>query len=132
MRVPLPNTSRYNKFYLTFAQNGFSNWKKGWQRFQSHEDSSFHRAALATISSVDKCVNCASFCFKGKQKEMKDARKAFLAIVSSLHDLACPGLAVRGHDGAESNVRQLLELHAKDIPELQSWLCRYGKKCLSP
>lgn len=54
-------------------------------------------------------------------KEMKDATKALLVILSSSLYLACQGLAVHDHDDAVSNLRQLLELQANDNSELQSW-----------
>lgn len=44
-------------------------------------------------------------------------------MLSSLESLAWLGLAVHGRDDAESNLGQLLELHANDIPKFQSWLC---------
>lgn len=62
MSAPLPHTSRDKDACLAFVQNGFCNWKKALQRFQS---SNFHRAALAAKLSIDKGVNIASSCSKG-------------------------------------------------------------------
>lgn len=49
--LPVPNTSRDKDCYVTFVQNGFSNRKKGLQRFQSNEVSSFHRAKGLSVVS---------------------------------------------------------------------------------
>uniref|UniRef100_A0A147BCI9 Putative tick transposon n=1 Tax=Ixodes ricinus TaxID=34613 RepID=A0A147BCI9_IXORI len=58
-------------------------------------------------------------------------REALLAILSSLLYLSTQGLAIRGHEDTESNLRQLLELRANDIPSLQSWLQRTKYKWIS-
>lgn len=83
-----------------------------------------HHAALSKAASAKGGVNVASTYERGKQRDMKDARKARLAMLSLLQYLARQALAVRGHHDAEINLRLLLELRAKNIPELQSW---YGR-----
>ncbi|KAL2092995.1 hypothetical protein ACEWY4_010307 [Coilia grayii] len=62
---------------------------------------------------------------------MTEARTALLAILSSVQHLSCQGLAIRGKTDEESNLNQLLQLRARDIPELRSWLARTENKWLS-
>lgn len=54
-----------------------------------------------------------------------------LGILSSIQYLACQGLAIQGKTEEESNLTQLLNLRAQDIPELQSWLACKEIKWLS-
>ena len=131
MKLPLPNTSRDKDSHLAFVTNGFSNWKKALLRFKSHEGSNFHKEACRAVVAAKGGVNVVSACVKGKAKEMDDARQALLAILSSLLYLSTQGLAIRGHEDTESNLRQLLELRANDIPSLQSWLQRTKYKWIS-
>lgn len=121
-QMPLPSTSRDKDSQLCFVTKGFSNWKKALQRFQTHEASSYHKAASSALGAIKRGVNVVASCTQGMQKEMKDARKALLVIISSVQYLACQGLAIRGHDDAESNLRQLLELRSSDVPELKGRL----------
>ncbi|XP_064468707.1 zinc finger MYM-type protein 1-like [Ornithodoros turicata] len=129
--MSLPSTSRDRDSYLSFVTNGFSNWKKALHRFQTHEASSHHKAATNALAAVKGGLNVVVSCSRAKQKEMRDARKALLAILSSVKYLACQGLAIRGHDDADSNLKQLLELRSNDVPELKSWLQRTTYKWIS-
>lgn len=131
MKLPLPNTSQDKDSYLAFVKNGFSNWKKAIDRFKSHERSNFHKEACNAVVAAKGSANVAYACAKGKAKEMDDARQALLATLSSLLYLSTQGLAIRGHEDTESNLRQLLELRANDIPSLRSWLLRTKYKWIS-
>lgn len=96
-----------------------------------HEKSNVHRAAAGITSAANAGVNVANALSAAKQKQMAEARTALLSIFSSVQYLACQARALRGHVDTESNLRQLLNLRAQDIPELQSWLARNESKWLS-
>lgn len=63
MKMPLPKSSREKDSYQTFVVNGYSNWKKALQRFNSHERSEFHKSAVQMVTcatsemSVDHHLN---------------------------------------------------------------------------
>lgn len=65
-----------------------------------------HRAALSASTAVEEGVRSGSACERREPKEMKDAEKAFLLILSVLLYSVCQGLAVRGQDDAESSREQ--------------------------
>uniref|UniRef100_H3AME6 Uncharacterized protein n=1 Tax=Latimeria chalumnae TaxID=7897 RepID=H3AME6_LATCH len=121
MHVPLPNTSRDKDSYVAFIQHGFVNWK-ALERLNSHEESNLHSAASHALAAVEAGVNIVAACSQGKQKQMQEARRALLTVLSSLQYLACQGHAICGHVDEEANLNQLLTLCADDIPELKSWL----------
>ena len=131
MGAPLPSTTNDKESLRAFEQDGFSSWAKALERFQTHEKSKLHRAAVSTVAATNADVNVATSISAGKYKQMSDARTALLAILSSIQYLSCQGLAIRGSTDEESNFTQLLHLRAQDIPGLQSWLARKENKWLS-
>ena len=132
MHAPLPCTGGHDMdSYKAFVKDGFCSWSKAIERFRCHEKSNVHRAAAGITSAANAGVNVANALSAAKQKQMAEARTALLSIFSSVQYLACQGLALRGHVDTESNLRQLLNLRAQDIPELQSWLARNESKWLS-
>lgn len=53
---------------------------------------------------------------------------ARIALLATLFCLQCQGLAIWMKPDAQFNLIQLLNLYAKDIPEMQSWLiCKDSK-----
>lgn len=116
---------------MTLVKNEFSKWKEALERFQSLEALNLHRAALSAAAAVKGGVNVASACERAKQKEMKDARKAVLGMLSSLLYLTYQGLVVRGHNDTKNDLRQLLELRVNGIPELNPWPCPTKYKWVS-
>lgn len=114
-----------------FVSVGFSTWGKALQRFQSHEQSDFHKSCCAKKMAISKGVNIQSLMSKSKENEMKSARVSLLRMISSLRYLMSQGLAIRGHTDQNSNYRRLLELVAEDNPDLASWLSRSKYRWLS-
>lgn len=114
-----------------FVTNGFSSWSKALERFRAHEKSEVHRAAVEAMTHISRGHNIASALSASKQKEMKDARKALLCVLSSLRYLASGGLSVRGHTDENSNFIRLLQLRSDDVSELKSWLARSSYKWTS-
>lgn len=115
----------------SFSCNGFSQWNKAIERFKIHEKSSIHRSATVATASQTKGTNVSALLSKSKLEEMKNARKALMTIISSLKYLGQQGLAIRGHTDKCSNIHQLLQLRAEDVPELKSWLQRTKYKWIS-
>ncbi|XP_063747545.1 zinc finger MYM-type protein 1-like [Eleginops maclovinus] len=131
MNAPLPSTTHDQESFKGFVQDGFSSWSKSLERFRSHEKSNLHRIAASIVAAANAGVNVAASISAGKLKQMSDARIALLAVLSSIQYLSCQGLAIRGKTDQASNLIQLLNLRAEDIPELQSWLARKESKWLS-
>uniref|UniRef100_A0A3B4UR12 TTF-type domain-containing protein n=1 Tax=Seriola dumerili TaxID=41447 RepID=A0A3B4UR12_SERDU len=131
MHAPLPCTGRDMDSYKAFVKDGFCSWGKAMERFRCHEKSNVHQAAASITSAANSGVNVATALSAAKQKQMAEARTALMSILSSVQYLACQGLAIQGHVDTESNLRQLLNLRAQDIPELQSWLACNESKWLS-
>lgn len=101
------------------------------ERFRYHEKLNVHRAAasiaIAANAEVNVC-NCSLCC---QAKTISRSKNCLMRILSSVICLACQWLAILGHVDTESNLRQLLNLSAQDIPELQSWLAHNESKRLS-
>ena len=115
-----------------FVEDGFGNWKKALEKFQSHEKSDFHRAAVLFTSSKGK-QSVSQLISNDHAKQMKDNRVALVKIFTSLRYLGRQGLPVRGKLEEQSNLMTLLEERADDVVELQKWLKRKEKfKWLSP
>ncbi|KAH3871283.1 hypothetical protein DPMN_034480 [Dreissena polymorpha] len=60
----------------------------------------------------------------GHAKEKVDNRTQLLKILRSIRFLACQGIALRGHDGDEGNLMQLLQHHGETNSSLLAWLER--------
>ena len=133
MSMPLPKSSREKDSYLTFVENGFSNWKKALDRFQSHENSEFHRAAISMVRSAAATYTVSNQLDKMKQKDSIDSRHALKMIFTTLRYLAAQGIPIRGKTEEDSNFRRLIKLRASDSSILNKWINREEKyKWLSP
>jgi len=89
MKMPLPTSSREKDSYQTFVVNGFSNWKKAIERFDSHERSEFHKSAVKMVASATSAVSVDQHLNSQRKQEMADARSALLKIFSTLLYLVC-------------------------------------------
>ena len=103
-----------------FCWTGFSNWKKGRDKFREHAASKAHQDALyaSTARPATEVLESAA------TKDMKTARENLTKIVTSVMFLAKQGLAIRGHGNDEGNLLQLLHLRSSDCPDLKRWLQR--------
>eukprot|EP00794_Sanderia_malayensis_P000911 gene911-216_t len=119
--MPKPTIMRQLQFYRCFVDNGFANWKKALQSFQSHDKSEYHRASLSALATSEK-DKVSSMLVTGRVKQMKDNRVALAAIFTSKRYLGRQGLARRGHIKENSNLEVLLEEQRNEIAELNSWL----------
>jgi len=100
---------------------GFDNWKKGLEKFKSHEYTKSHREAMEKYhASKEPQVNSQlDLQWKRSQSER---RIAFIKILSSIRYLLRQGQAIRGHDDEEGNFMQLLKLRSDDVKELHDFL----------
>ncbi|KAE8740867.1 hypothetical protein FOCC_FOCC013613 [Frankliniella occidentalis] len=98
--------------------------------FETHEKSQYHKAAVHAITSLTQAPVTAQIS-SAQDKQQSESRVALKAIFTTLMVLARQGLAIRGKTMENSNLIQMLNLRARDIPELDSWLKR-RVKFLSP
>ena len=96
------------------------NWKKGIEKFDTHERNNNHRLALSNNlqkkkgDSVLVQINC-SFLLEHKQ-----TRTAVIKIISSLKYLAGQGLAIQGRKSDDGNFSKVLNLREEDIAGIYS------------
>ena len=105
-----------------FSVEGFSNWKKGIEKFSDHQKSQSHRFAMQQLVQSSKPVDqqLSTQTLTSQQQ----GRNCLRVLFTSLQHLARQGLAVRGHDAKSGNFMQLLKLRASDVPGLQEWMER--------
>lgn len=109
-----------------FAITGFHNWKHATQAFRKHETSQPHKVAVMRHAHEKKPViaqvsaQCA--------KEQVKARQCLMTILRCVRYLGRQGLAIRGHDSDEGNLKQLLGMLAESDEALNSWLARHPYK----
>ena len=130
--MPLPTSPTQISSFKCFVEDGFGNWKKALEKFQSHEKSDFHRAAVSMVSSKGK-QSVTQLISSDHTKQMKQNRVALVKIFTSLRYLGHQGLPIRGKTEEESNLITLLNERKDDVVELDVWLKRTEKfKWLSP
>jgi len=106
-----------------FVSRGFSNWKKGVEKFKQHQSSHTHFLAVNHFHSQTKTVDVQ---LHGQlQAQQTVAAKCLRVILTSVKYLAEEGLALRGHETEGGHLYQLLRLRASDAPELSQWLTRH-------
>ena len=79
-----------------FTSNGFNNWKKGVQKFNSHKTSHAHREAHMKMVTLSQPVLPERFRAQIRCAQ-EGRRKALLIQLSCLRYLLRQGLALRGH-----------------------------------
>ena len=104
-----------------FTDEGFSNWKKGTERFKQHENSEGHKDALLVNHQRQQNNVVTQIHVHANEIQAKN-QKCFLITLSSLRYLLRQGQAIRGHDEIEGNLRQLLYLRSEDMKELKEWI----------
>lgn len=109
---------------MAFLSAGFRNWKKGIEKFRTHENSAFHKKSVEIAIQRQQGTPVISQVVQHSLSEQQKARAALLVIVSSLRYLARTGSGVRGHEAGDGNLMSLLEERAGDVPELKAWLKR--------
>ena len=106
-----------------FTSTGFRNWKRAIQAFQQHESSHAHKASVTQhIHEKKPVVAQLSAQFL---KEQEKARNCLSVFFKCIHYLARQGLALRGHDSDEGNLKQLLTIVGKSDEVLKSWFQKH-------
>jgi hypothetical protein len=90
----------------TFVVTGFHNWKHAIEAFQKHENSQAHKAAVMRYLHEKNSV-IAQVSSQVKQ-EQATARQCLATIVRCVQYLGRQGLALRGHDSYEGNLKHLV------------------------
>lgn len=106
----------------SFVTAGFCSWNKARERFLKHEQSHCHQFAAVQLSQYHSGTTVNSMLSEQCARNQQKARTALLAVITSIQYLARQGLALRGHDNADGNFMQLLQVRRKDIEVLNSWL----------
>lgn len=115
----------------TFVTTGFVDWKRAIEKFEDHEKCATHRHAMMQIQQTNAAPPVNAQLSTQKAADQAAARVALVKLLSSVRFLARQGLALRGHDEAEGNLMQLLQLWSEDVRSLQSW-CSRTTSFLSP
>lgn len=111
------------KTFLMHKGEGFGNWKKALERFDEHQKSKFHRDCVTKLCHHSEPSVSVSSQLNDAHAKASDRHYAgLLKLISSLKYLIQQGLAIRGHDDLEGNLRQLMELRAEDCPIIKEWL----------
>ena len=112
-----------------FLTTGFDNWKKAGESFTQHAKSAVHREAVLKFHSLQQPSIITQLNDQAKLDQAKH-RDMLLKQISSLKYLLRHGLAIRGHEELERNLRQLLLLRCEDVPSMKAWI--EANKYLSP
>jgi len=106
-----------------FVSSGYTNWKKGIEKFLAHEKSACHRFAISQLKQTSAPTVTAQISTQ-KFVEQMTAWVALVKIIESIRFLARQGLAFRGHEEDDGNLAQLLKLRGSDIKDLDLFMKR--------
>ena len=118
------------KIETSFTKNGFSNWKKGVQKFKIHRSSDLHANAVdAFLKRQDENTCIISHLDKNVEKNQTAARECLEIFISTIKYLVRQSIALRGKDEKSGNFIELLRLRAESNDNLKSWLAKFdGEK----
>ena len=88
-----------------FTQYGFNNWKKGPEKFRTHENSSTHREASMKHNASQKQQQVSQQLSSQLKAEKESRRMCLVKQLQSLAYLLRQGLAVRGHKSDEGKLK---------------------------
>ena len=94
-----------------------------------------HKLAISIYNQMkEPTVNSTAQLSEHIQQNQLDNRSAMTGVIQAIQLLVRQGLALRGHDDKEGNLRELLRYTGKRCPQLASWLSRPKNvtKFLSP
>ena len=98
---------------------GFDNWKKATERFSKHQNSLAHKEAQLKLSSISKGEDVKVNLSEALCLQQQERQSALLVLLTSIRYLLRQGLAFRGHDDNEGNLRQLLYARQEECPQLK-------------
>ena len=114
------------KAETAFSSDGFRAWKNATSSFRKHESSQSHKEVVVKWTHYTKSQPVVVQLSQQLQADQARARNCLFKIVSTLKFLARQGLAMRGHEEAEGNFLQMLQVRSEDCPDLVNWLQKRG------
>ncbi|GBN32996.1 Zinc finger MYM-type protein 1 [Araneus ventricosus] len=105
-----------------YTEIGFQNWKKGIEKFKSHESSEAHKSSTERLRAYESSLRKGSVTVQlisQRASEMEENKKYLESICETLLFCARQGIALRGHDEKEDSSNrgtflELLNLRSKD------------------
>lgn len=98
-----------------FISSGFKNWKDATTGFRQHEGSKCHADAVLVMTVLPATTpDVGEVLSRAHAEEKAENRQAFLKILENVKFLCRQGLPFRGHNDAEGNFIQLLDLRKND------------------
>ena len=117
---------------VAFISRGFTNWKNATTAFKKHEDSKCHKEMITASLLSQQCGNISEIMSSELGKDKQKKREMHLVIIRAIRFLARQGLAFRGHEQAEGNLIQLLQMQSETNHDITIWLQRKQDKYLAP
>ena len=111
---------------LAFVSRGYCNWKdatgeKG--AFNTHQKSATHKGAVEVIFTLPATTgNVGEMLSRAHARERLENRDYLLKLFQNIRFLSRQGIALRGHDDANSNFIQLLQLRSIDDSKILEYL----------
>jgi hypothetical protein len=106
-----------------FTSTGFKNWKRAIRAFQQHESSHAHKASVTQHIHEKKPV--VAQLSEQFLKDQEKARNCLSVIFKCIRYIARQGLAMRGHESDEGNLKQLLNVVGESDEVLKAWFSRH-------
>ncbi|GBN14122.1 hypothetical protein AVEN_212619-1 [Araneus ventricosus] len=106
----------------SYTEIGFQNWKKGAEKFKSHESSEAHKSSTERLRAYESSLRKGSVTVQlisQGESEMEENKKYLQSICKTLLFCVRQGIALRGHDEREDSSNrgtflELLNLRSKD------------------
>lgn len=111
----------------TFIADGFRNWRKATEKFNSHQAASYHREACSKLKQLQKTPITAMLS-KVAAEDQIIARNVLKIIFESIQYLGRQGLALRSHNDDDGNFWHLVNMRCR-LDEIKGkrmlqWLSR--------
>lgn len=119
----------------TYTEIGFQNWKKGVEKFKTHESSEAHKSATERFKSYESSLRKGSVAVQvisQRASEIEENKKYLKLVCESLLFCARQGIALRGHDETENSGNrgtflELMNLRSNDNALIKKFFSDKGK-----
>ena len=105
-----------------FSLNGFDNYKKALEKFQTHEKSALHREAVMKWHSRQSTSSIQTLLSTRIAKDQLARRSGLIKQLEAMKFLLRQGIPLRGHTDDEGNLNQLLVSWSNGNKTIQDWL----------
>lgn len=119
----LHNANVQRNVECTFIHKGFSQYKNAKEILRQHESSGAHKLAISMYKQLKEQTVDAQLSNQIKESQT-NCRTAMLGVINAIRLLVRQGLALRGHNDDDGNLRELLQYTSKLCPGLATWLAR--------